>query len=239
MANTVTHKANTRGHADHGWLNSYHTFSFASYYNPERMHFGALRVLNDDTVAAGKGFGKHPHDNMEIISIPLEGDLEHHDSMGNKTVIRQGDIQAMSAGTGVAHSEYNANSDKPVKFLQIWIFPNKKNVKPAYSQVSLQSQDRKNKWQQVVSPNNEGSTGVTIQQDAWFSLGDFEKGQRTSYNIKRPGNGVYLFVLKGDVTVDGVELQTRDGMGIKETEKIAITASTDASLLLMDLPMLD
>ena len=169
MAKEILHKANTRGHADHGWLNSYHSFSFANYYNPERMHFGALRVLNDDTVAAGKGFGKHPHDNMEIISIPLEGDLEHTDSMGNKTIIRKGDVQAMSAGTGVAHSEYNANADKEVKFLQIWIYPDSKNIKPQYSQVSLQTADRKNKLQQIVSPRSNGNEGVTVQQEAWFS----------------------------------------------------------------------
>ena len=198
MAKEILHKANTRGHADHGWLNSYHSFSFANYYNPERMHFGALRVLNDDTVAAGKGFGKHPHDNMEIISIPLEGDLEHTDSMGNKTIIRKGDVQAMSAGTGVAHSEYNANADKEVKFLQIWIYPDSKNIKPQYSQVSLQTADRKNKLQQIVSPRSNGNEGVTVQQEAWFSLGDLEQGKQLSYDIKRKGNGVYVFVLKGE-----------------------------------------
>ncbi|MEO8820744.1 MAG: pirin family protein [Ginsengibacter sp.] len=165
MAKTILHKANTRGHADHGWLNSYHSFSFANYNNTERVHFGALRVLNDDTVSSGMGFGKHPHDNMEIISIPLQGDLEHKDSMGNTTVIKQGDIQVMSAGTGIQHSEYNKNKDVPVKFLQIWISPNKKNVTPRYDQVSLNENDRHNKLQQILSPNQDDD-GVWIYQNA-------------------------------------------------------------------------
>ena len=237
MAKTILHKANTRGHADHGWLNSYHTFSFANYHNPERIHFGALRVLNDDTVAAGKGFGRHPHDNMEIISIPLEGDLEHADSMGNKTVIRNGDIQAMSAGTGVTHSEYNANTDKPVKFLQIWVFPDRKNIQPQYSQVTLQAADRKNKLQQIVSPRSNGNDGVTIQQNAWFSLGDIDQGKQLSYNIKRKENGVYVFVLNGEVTIEDQKLNTRDGLGIWETDTISVTAGSNAEILLMDVPM--
>lgn len=237
MAKTILHKANTRGHADHGWLNSYHTFSFANYHNPERIHFGALRVLNDDTVAADKGFGRHPHDNMEIISIPLEGDLEHADSMGNKTVIRNGDIQAMSAGTGVTHSEYNANTDKPVKFLQIWVFPDRKNIQPQYSQVTLQAADRKNKLQQIVSPRSNGNDGVTIQQNAWFSLGDIEQGKQLSYNIKRKENGVYVFVLNGEVTIEDQKLNTRDGLGIWETDTISVTAGSNAEILLMDVPM--
>ena len=237
MAKTILHKANTRGHADHGWLNSYHTFSFANYHNPERIHFGALRVLNDDTVAADKGFGRHPHDNMEIISIPLEGDLEHADSMGNRTVIRNGDIQAMSAGTGVTHSEYNANTDKPVKFLQIWVFPDRKSIQPQYSQVTLQAADRKNKLQQIVSPRSNGNDGVTIQQNAWFSLGDIEQGKQLSYNIKRKENGVYVFVLNGEVTIEDQKLNTRDGLGIWETDTISVTAGSNAEILLMDVPM--
>lgn len=237
MTKTILHKANTRGHADHGWLNSYHTFSFANYHNPERIHFGALRVLNDDTVAAGKGFGKHPHDNMEIISIPLEGDLEHADSMGNKTVIRKGDIQAMSAGAGVAHSEYNANTDKPVKFLQIWVFPDRKNIQPQYSQITLNAGDRKNKLQQIVSPRSNGNDGVTVQQNAWFSLGDIDQGKQLSYNIKRKENGVYVFVLKGEVTIEDHKLNTRDGLGVWETDSITVEAGTDAEILLMDVPM--
>jgi redox-sensitive bicupin YhaK (pirin superfamily) len=237
MANAILHKAETRGDANHGWLHSRHTFSFANYHNPERMHFGVLRVLNDDHVSAGMGFGTHPHDNMEIISIPLEGDLEHKDSMGTVAVIKSGDIQIMSAGTGITHSEYNKNKDKPVKFLQIWVFPNKKNVKPRYDQITLNPDDRHNNLQQIVSPNA-GDAGVWIYQDTWFHLGKFDKDFSTGYTIKKKGNGVYAFILTGDITIDGNTLNKRDGIGIWDTEKISITAnSQDAELLLMDVPM--
>jgi quercetin 2,3-dioxygenase len=237
MTNTVIHKADSRGYADHGWLLSRHTFSFANYYNPDRMHFGALRVLNDDTVEAGKGFGTHPHDNMEIISIPLEGDLEHKDSMGNVSVIRHGDIQVMSAGTGIFHSEYNKNLDQEVKFLQIWVFPDKKNVTPRYGQISLDINDRHNKLQQILSPDA-GDEGVWIYQNAWFHLGRFDKGINTVYSTRAKGNGVYTFILNGDATVNGQELKTRDGFGIWETDKFSITADTDCELLLMEVPMI-
>lgn len=236
MAHTILHKANTRGHANHGWLNSYHTFSFANYYNPERVHFGALRVLNDDTVDAGMGFGAHPHDNMEIISIPLEGDLEHKDSMGNVTVIKHGDIQVMSAGTGIQHSEYNKNKDQKVKFLQIWVFPNQKNVTPRYDQISLNIEDRHNKLQQVVSPNPDDE-GVWIHQNAWFHLGNLDKGVSVDYALKAPGNGVYAFILKGEVIIEGQPLSTRDGYGIWDTDQLSVKANSDAELLLMEVPM--
>jgi len=237
MANTVLHKAETRGHANHGWLNSFHTFSFANYYNPERMHFGVLRVLNDDTVAAGKGFGTHPHDNMEIISIPLEGDLEHKDSMGNTTVIRNGDVQVMSAGTGIYHSEYNKNSDKLVKFLQIWVFPNKKNVTPRYDQITLKLADRHNKLQQILSPNP-ADAGVWIHQNAWFHLGTFDKGFKTSYSLKGgTGNGVYVFVLNGEVRIGDQKLSARDGYGIWDIQKFELSADSKAEVLLMEVPM--
>ena len=236
MENTVLHKADTRGDANHGWLHSKHTFSFANYYNPDRMHFGVLRVLNDDIVAAGMGFGTHPHDNMEIISIPLEGDLEHRDSMGNVTVIKNGDIQVMSAGTGIHHSEYNKNKDKPVKFLQIWVFPNKKNVKPRYGQLTLNVQDRKNKLQQVLSPNMDDE-GVWIHQDAWFHLADFDKGTSTVYRFKNKGNGLYVFNLKGDLTINGITINSRDGLGIWDTDNVQITAETGSEFLLMEVPM--
>ncbi len=232
----VLHKANTRGHANHGWLNSYHTFSFAGYYDPERIHFGALRVLNDDTVAAGMGFGTHPHDNMEIISIPTYGDLKHKDSMGNEEVIRQGDIQVMSAGTGIAHSEMNANRDKEVRFFQIWVFPNKKNVEPRYDQITLDETKLHNNLLQVLSPDP-NDEGVWIHQDAWFSLGNLDKGFNTEYSIKRNGNGVYAFVIEGDVTINGEKLNRRDGLGISETDKISISADSNARLLIMDVPM--
>ncbi len=237
MANTVLHKADTRGHADHGWLNSHHTFSFANYYNPERMHFGVLRVLNDDIVSAGMGFGTHPHDNMEIISIPLEGDLEHKDSMGNSTVIKHGDIQVMSAGTGIKHSEYNKNGDKAVKFLQIWVFPNQRNVTPRYDQITLDVADRHNKLQQILSPSADDA-GVWIHQDAWFHLGAFDKDVATTYNLKKTGNGIYFFVLKGSFTIAGQQIGTRDGFGIWDTAEVALTAdSADAEILVMEVPM--
>jgi len=236
MANTILHKAETRGDANHGWLHSRHTFSFANYYNPERIHFGLLRVLNDDTVAPGMGFGTHPHDNMEIISIPLEGDLEHKDSMGNISVINHGDVQVMSAGAGITHSEYNKNKDKPVKFLQIWVFPNKKNVTPRYDQITLNIADRHNKLQQILSPNPDDA-GVWIHQDAWFHLGKFDKGVSVEYNIKSKNNGVYAFILSGEVTINGQPLKSRDGFGIWNTDKISIHADNDAEFLLMDVPM--
>jgi redox-sensitive bicupin YhaK (pirin superfamily) len=237
ITNSVLHKANTRGHANHGWLESYHTFSFANYHNPERMNFGVLRVLNDDRVSQGMGFGKHPHDNMEIISIPLEGDLEHQDSMGNTTVIKEGDIQAMSAGTGIFHSEYNKNKDQLVKFLQIWIYPNQKNVTPRYDQITLDLNDRHNKLQQILSPNPEDE-GVWIHQDAWFHIGKFDHDFATSYELKKPGNGIYAFVLKGDFTIGNIALNERDGLGIWDTNGIEIVAnSSNAEILLMEVPM--
>jgi quercetin 2,3-dioxygenase len=236
MKDKVIHRADTRGHADHGWLKSYHTFSFANYYDPERVHFGALRVLNDDTVAAGMGFGTHPHDNMEIISIPLEGDLEHKDSMGNVAVIRNGDVQVMSAGSGITHSEYNSNREKAVQFLQIWVFPNKQDVAPRYGQISLHTKDRHNKLQQIVSPDPDDQ-GTWIHQDAWFHLGKFDKGITTGYDFKKKGNGLYIFNLKGELQVDDDLLNTRDGIGIWNTEKIKITAVNDAEFLLMEVPM--
>jgi quercetin 2,3-dioxygenase len=236
MENTVIHKANTRGNADHGWLKSKHTFSFASYYNPDRMHFGVLRVLNDDSVEGGMGFGTHPHDNMEIISIPLEGDLEHKDSMNNTTVIKNGDVQVMSAGTGIQHSEFNKNKDKAVKFLQIWVFPNKKNVTPRYDQITLNTADRQNKLQQILSPNTDDE-GVWIHQNAWFHLGKFDKGISTDYHLKLKGNGLYLFNLSGELTVNGQTIEARDGFGIWDMEKLHISANSNAEFLLMEVPM--
>ncbi|KUO60107.1 pirin [bacterium BRH_c32] len=236
MKNRVLHKAETRGYADHGWLKSYHTFSFANYYNPDRVHFGALRVLNDDSVEAGMGFGTHPHDNMEIVSIPLEGDLEHKDSMGNVSVIKHGDVQVMSAGSGITHSEYNRNKDKLTKFLQIWVFPNKKDVTPRYDQLTLNVEDRHNKLQQILSPNADDE-GVWIHQNAWFHLGNFDKGVSAEYTIKAKTNGVYVFVFKGDVTIDNQQLNTRDGFGVWDTDKIQIQADSDSEFLLMEIPM--
>lgn len=236
MASSILHKSATRGLANHGWLVSRHTFSFANYYDPERMNFGTLRVLNDDFVAPGMGFGTHPHDNMEIISIPLEGDLEHKDSMGNTTVIKHGDIQVMSAGTGIRHSEYNKNKEVPVKFLQIWVFPDKRNVTPRYDQITLNAEDRKNRFQQILSPSADDE-GVWIHQNAWFHMADLEKGTKLAYDIKSEGNGLYVFVLDGDVTVDGQALSTRDGYGLWDTKTVNFSADSNTSLLLMEVPM--
>lgn len=233
---SVLHKANTRGNANHGWLNSHHTFSFANYYNPERMNFGALRVLNDDQVAPARGFGKHPHDNMEIISIPLYGDLQHEDNMGNKTVIKQGDVQIMSAGTGVQHSEFNKNKDKDVKFLQIWVFPNEKNVTPRYDQITLDPISIDNQLAQIVSPNSDDA-GVMTHQNAYFHMGNLNKGKCVTYDIKSAANGVYAFILDGAVTIDDQPLAKRDGYGIWDTSSIKITADNNARILLMEVPM--
>lgn len=237
MSNMVLHKAATRGHANHGWLDTHHTFSFANYYDPERMHFGALRVLNDDTVAAGRGFGTHPHDNMEIISIPLEGDLEHKDSMGNTQVIRRGDIQVMSAGSGITHSESNLNADQLTRFLQIWVFPNKRNVPPRYDQLTLNPTERRNRLQQVLSPDPHDD-GVWIHQDAWFHLGSFDAGKNAAYDLKRKGNGVYVFMLEGSAVVNEQVLERRDGLGIWDVDGLELTAGNDgAEVLMMEVPM--
>jgi len=236
MESTLLHKASSRGNANHGWLNAYHTFSFGSYNNPQRNNFGVLRVLNDDTIAAGMGFGTHPHDNMEIITIPLEGDLAHKDSMGNAATIKNGDVQVMSAGSGIQHSEYNPNEDQQTKLLQIWLFPNKRNVTPRYQQITLSEGDRHNKLQQILSPDP-ADEGVWIHQDAWFHLGKFDSGISNEYSIKKAGNGLYVFVLKGDLTINNQELTTSDGFGIADVATIAIKADSDAEFLLMEVPM--
>lgn len=234
--NTVLHKAETRGHANHGWLDSHHSFSFANYHNPERMHFGVLRVLNDDVVQSGKGFGTHPHDNMEIISIPLEGDLEHKDSMGNVAVIKEGDVQVMSAGTGIFHSEYNRNKNKDVKFLQIWLFPNQKNVTPRYDQISIRDVEKENEFYQVLSPSKDDQ-GVWIHQNAWFHLGKFEAGKETKYQLKDKKNGVYAFILEGEAEIAGQKLSKRDGFGIWNVNDFDFKAHSNTKLLLMEVPM--
>jgi quercetin 2,3-dioxygenase len=236
MENTVLHKANERGHANHGWLNAYHSFSFANFYNPEKVHFGALRVLNDDTVAAGMGFGTHPHNDMEIITIPLEGELEHRDSMGNTAVIQSGEVQVMSAGSGITHSEYNKNKDKELKLLQIWIIPNKRGVTPRYDEMQLEEADSKNKFQQIVSPSSDDE-GVWIQQDAWLHLGNFDTGKTVSYDIKQDGNGLYVFVIEGEVAVNEQLLHKRDALGIWDTDTVSFTINKAARILLLDVPM--
>ena len=237
MEKITLHKANTRGHADHGWLNAYHTFSFSDYSDPSRVHFGALRVLNDDTIAPGEGFGRHPHNNMEIITIPLEGAIAHKDSMGHQEVLKAGEIQVMSAGTGIQHSEFNANEDQYLKLLQIWLFPKEGNVTPRYAEASFKKEDRINKLQQILSPGP-SDTGLWIHQDAWFHLGTLQNGFATDYQVKKQGNGVYAFVIDGDVSINGQTLNKRDGMGIEGTDVLHIQADADAELLLMEVPMI-
>lgn len=235
-ATSVLHRAESRGHANHGWLNSYHTFSFANYYNPNRNQFGMLRVLNDDTVAPAKGFDTHPHNNMEIISIPLSGDLAHKDSMGTTSIIKEGDIQVMSAGTGVHHSEYNHNKNKEVKFLQIWLFPNRKNVKPRYDQIKIKDLVKTNSFSQILSPDK-NDQGVWIHQDAWMHLGEFDETKKVVYNLKKAGNGVYAFVLEGELETGGNHLKKRDGFGIWDTSAINLKVKSGSRILLIEVPM--
>jgi redox-sensitive bicupin YhaK (pirin superfamily) len=234
---TTLYKANTRGHKNHGWLDTHHTFSFANYYNPERMHFGELRVFNDDIVVGGEGFGTHPHDNMEIVSIPLYGDLQHKDSMGNGSIIRSGEVQVMSAGTGITHSEFNANPNNDLNFFQIWVLPNKENVTPRYDQQKFDFFNRQNQLIQIVSPNPDDE-GVWIYQDAWFNTGIFDNGFSFDYPIKKSGNGLFAMVIEGEFEIEGQKLFHRDAIGISDTDSVKITAQTDnARILLIEVPM--
>ena len=233
---TIYHAADSRGDANHGWLKSKHTFSFANYHNPERMGFGALRVINDDFVIGGQGFGKHSHRDMEIISIPLSGKLGHGDNIGNNGIIETGEIQVMSAGTGITHSEMNGDDTEAVKFLQIWVIPNKMNVEPRYQQIRMDDILKPNEFNQVLSPNADDA-GVWIHQDAWFSMGDFDKDITQTYELKNPNNGVYIFVINGKVVVNGKTLDTRDGLGVWDTKNFAMDVIEDAKVLLMEVPM--
>ncbi len=232
----VFHSAQSRGHADHGWLNANYSFSFASYFNPQRSNFGALRVLNDDTISPGKGFGTHPHDNMEIITIPLKGDLKHKDSMGNIGAINEGEMQVMSAGTGVYHSEYNKNSDNFVNLLQLWVIPNKQNVEPRYGQLSIRELKKKNSFYQVLSPYPDDD-GMWIHQEAWFHLGDFEEQTFIDYVLKKEGNGVYVFVIEGAFIVANETLRKRDAIGVWNTNKITFEAQSESRVLIVEVPM--
>lgn len=231
----ILHKANTRGHANYGWLDTWYTFSFANYYNPERIHFGTLRVINDDSIAGGQGFGKHPHDNMEIITIPLEGELEHQDSMGHTMPIKPNEVQVMSAGTGLYHSEFNRLKDVTLKLLQIWVFPARQNVPPRYDQKEFDPVGRVNSWQYIVAPDVPGA--LTINQNAWFSMVSLEKGNVIDYTVHDSKNGMYLFLIEGSISVEEIELNRRDGLGIWETSAINIKATDSAQLLLMEIPM--
>ena len=233
--NTVFHPSESRGHADHGWLDTYHSFSFANWQKADRMHFGALRVLNDDAVTGGAGFGTHPHDNMEIVSIPLSGDLEHQDSMGNKTVIKEGDVQIMSAGTGVMHSEKNHNASEDVRFLQIWVFPNERDLTPTYDQITMDLADQRDNLQCVVSPD--GTEGARIHQNAWFHVGQLSAGWKRSYALHGEGQGVYAMLLEGEATVAGQTLGRRDAVGVWNASSFDIEVRKDARLLLIEVPM--
>lgn len=234
---TVLHKAATRGHANYGWLDTWHSFSFGNYHDPHRLHFGALRVLNDDTVAPGAGFGKHAHENMEIITIPLSGSLVHEDDKGHHGLIQPGDVQVMSAGTGILHSEKNGANDVPAAFLQLWIFPNKEAVAPRYEQQSFRTKDKQNKFLTIVSPIASPGDGLGIYQDAWLSMGSLEKATTHRYQLKKKSNGIYAFLLSGDVTINQIVLNERDGLGLWETDQLAIVANTDADLLLIEVPV--
>lgn len=233
---TIYHAADSRGDANHGWLKSKHTFSFANYHNPERMGFGALRVINDDFVIAGQGFGKHSHRDMEIISIPLLGKLGHGDNIDNNGIIETGEIQVMSAGTGITHSEMNADDHEAVSFLQIWVIPNKMNAEPRYQQIRMDELMKPNAFNQILSPNSDDA-GVWIHQDAWFSMGDFDKGVTKTYQLKNPNNGVYIFVISGKVVINGNTLDTRDGLGVWDTKNFTMDVLDGAKVLLMEVPI--
>jgi quercetin 2,3-dioxygenase len=232
----VLHKAGSRGHANHGWLDAYHSFSFANWYDPQRIQFGVLRVLNDDTIGAGMGFGSHPHDNMEIITIPFEGDLRHRDNIGNEATIKTGDVQVMSAGTGITHSEFNPNHHLHTKLFQIWLFPNKQNVEPRYQQITLDQALQKNNFAQILSPNPDDE-GVWIHQDAWFYLSDFEKGFSKKLLRQKEGNGFYIINIDGEVKINEEIVEKRDAIGIWEANEIEITATSNARFLVMEIPM--
>lgn len=232
----VLDKANTRGHADHGWLKTYHTFSFADYYNPNRIHFGALRVLNDDTVAPAMGFDTHPHKNMEVVSIPLRGYLRHGDSLEHSDVITPGDIQVMSTGSGIYHSEYNDSKTEILQFLQIWVIPRVNNTVPVYKNYDTRQVDKKNKFGTIIAPDG---TGVaSILQDAWFALGELESGVEVEYKLHTKQNGVYCFVIEGEVKIGDTILSKRDGMGIYDTESFKVEAQQDSFVLLIEVAML-
>lgn len=232
---TIIHRSGERGHLNHGWLDTRHSFSFGHYYDPDKMHFGALRVLNDDYVKGGFGFGKHPHDNMEIITIPLKGALEHKDNTGGHGVIKQYDVQRMSAGSGIEHSEFNHNKEEDVNLLQIWVFPKEQNIKPGYEQKTFLPEQRQNKLQYVVAPDV--PTALKAHQDTWFSLGNFGEGQNVEYTLHGTDKGVYVFVIEGSAEIAGTKLNRRDAMGISQIEKVQIKTGAGTELLLIEVPM--
>lgn len=232
---TIVDKANSRGYFNHGWLKTHHTFSFADYYNPQRVNFGALRVLNDDTVAPGRGFDMHPHQNMEVISIPLKGYLTHGDSVDNTSTITPGDIQVMSTGRGIYHSEYNGSDTEDLQFLQIWVFPKMKNTPPEYHNYDIRSVLKKNQLGYIIAPN--GAAPASILQDAWFSMGTFDAGQTINYKIHKKDSGVYLFIIEGEIAVLGEHLSKRDGIGIWDTKEFQVNVTSEAKLLFIEVPV--
>lgn len=231
----VIDRASSRGFFNHGWLKTYHTFSFANYYNQERIHFGALRVLNDDSVAPSMGFDTHPHKNMEVISIPLKGYLRHGDSVQNTKTITPGDIQVMSTGSGIYHSEYNDSEEEQLQFLQIWVFPRIENTKPEYNNFDIRSLLKQNELSLIISPD--GKTPASIKQDAWFSMGDFDTERTIEYCMHQEGNGAYLFVIEGEISVLDERLSKRDGIGIWDTSNFSIRVTKGTKLLVMEVPM--
>lgn len=234
----VIHTADSRGHVSHGWLDTYHSFSFASWQNPERVRFGVLRVLNDDVVAPDMGFGMHPHDNMEIVTIILRGELKHKDSMGSDGVIKENEIQVMSAGRGVTHSEFNSSEDEDVNLLQIWVFPDEKDIEPRYDQQSFAPEGKENKLLTLISPDKDSKESMWINQDAYFSIGKFDAGKEISYDVHTEGNRVYAFVIEGEIEIDGEKMGRRDAMGISETGKFDIKVLSDnTEVLLIEVPM--
>ena len=232
----IFHRSDSRGIADHGWLHSRHTFSFANYYNPDRMSFGKLRVLNDDIVEPSMGFGTHPHDNMEIVSIPISGSLRHEDSMGNQHIIEPGEVQIMSAGSGVTHSEYNNSDVDQVNFLQIWVIPKKLDIKPRYEQKCFDVEKKRNQFQIVVSPDGEKES-ISINQDVYFTLVDLDKDCSISYQIRNSDNGVYIFMISGSVMLGDQYLDERDGVEVSNTLCVTLLARTNTQLLFIETPI--
>lgn len=235
---TELHPASERGHANHGWLDSYHSFSFATYFNPAREKFGCLRVLNDDTVSGGTGFDLHPHNNMEIISIILEGALEHRDSLGNVQVITKGEVQVMTAGSGVYHAEYNHSETEPVKFFQLWIFPREKGLKPRYDQLLFSEFMNQDQLVTLVTPDtNQQEDALWIHQDAYISTIHITKNADFEYQLNIPGNGIFVFVIEGKISVDENTLTARDAIGVSETTSVNIKATDNSRVLFIEVPM--
>lgn len=233
---TILYKANERGSADYGWLKPNYYFSFGQFHDPAKIHFGLLRVVNDDFIAGGGEFPTHPHDNMEIVTIPLTGALQHKDSTGGNGIIKAGDVQIMSAGTGVQHSEANASAHEPVSLFQIWVFPKEKNIAPRYAQRTFNISERQDRWQVVVSPIDTDDA-LWINQDARFALTNLNASASLPYHTAFKGNGVFLIVLNGKAKINNTLLEKRDALGISETDTFTIEAVENTELLAIEVPM--